>query len=186
MNAATMGLVGALAGALVAATAATLGPLALQRRKEHVDERHRRADVVTRRVDIINDVGVHCRAWLIYLVRVLEDEGRSVGPTVGEFDEKSEALRDAAERALAQAAHAGYELSDSGLADALRAMETQVRRSLGHGGPGDLAQLREQASGYFTPREIVRTNMLRQVTREELPTDPLSGTVFDRRNRPRP
>lgn len=187
MNTATLGLVGAVTAALIAALAATLGPLALQRRKERAEDLQRAKDDTTRRVDLINDVAVSCRAWLLYMVRVLQDTEAGRSLTVDAFDEKSAELRTAAEQALAQAVHAGYELSDSGLADALRAMEARVRTSLIRPlRPEDVSQMREEASSYFTHRAIIRVRMINEVTRQDSPTDPLTGTVFEHRHSPRP
>ncbi|MGF0173170.1 hypothetical protein ACQF36_22510 [Streptomyces sp. Marseille-Q5077] len=187
MNTATLGLVGAVTAALIAALAATLGPLVLHRRKERAEDLQRAKDDTTRRVDLVNEVGVHCRSWLLYMVRVLEDTEAGRALTVDAFDEKSAELRTAAEHALAQAVHAGYELSDSGLADALRAMDARVRASLIQAlSPPEVSQLREEASSYFTPRAEVRVRMINEVTRQDSPTDPLVGTVFEHRHSPRP
>ncbi|MEV4738786.1 hypothetical protein [Streptomyces sp. NPDC049555] len=184
MNPATAGLIGAVIGALIAGSAATFGPLLLQRRKEQADERQRSKDETTRKIDLVNDVGVRCRAWLLYLVRVLQD--RQAGRTVDlvKFDEQCAELRSAAEQALAQATHAGYKLSTSGLADALRETENQVRVALLLPARAeDLARLRTGASSYFLPRELIVLHMVDEVVRQQPPTDPLIGTVFER---PRP
>ncbi|WP_326687229.1 MULTISPECIES: hypothetical protein [unclassified Streptomyces] len=186
MNAATVSLLGVVAAAVIAASAAVVGPLILQRRKERVEESQRLQDETTRRMDLVNDVGVHCREWLLYLVRSLRDTeaGRTIA--VAEFDEKCQALRFAAEDAFARTSSAGYELSDSGLADTLRDMETQVRDSLLRAAPSEhLTRLRTEATGYFTPRAIVRLRMLDEVSHRQAPTDPLAGTVFEQRRLPR-
>ncbi|MEU9120055.1 hypothetical protein AB0C96_09365 [Streptomyces sp. NPDC048506] len=182
MDAALAGLSGTVIGALIGGSAAFFGPLFLQRRKERFDGRKDLRNETARRVDLVNDVGLRCRAWLVYLVRVLQDAeaGRTV--TLAEFDEKCEGLRSAAESALAQAAHAGYELSHSGLADALRGTEDQVRVALLlPPRPQALAQLRNEASAYFPPREVVRMRMLEEVVHHADPTNPLAGTIFENR-----
>ncbi|MET9378837.1 hypothetical protein ABZX98_32670 [Streptomyces sp. NPDC002992] len=178
MDAAKIGLVGAVTAALIAALAATLGPLVLQRKKERADSRQRLEDATARRIDAVNDVGVSCRAWLTYLVQVLDDTQAGRAPTVTDFDEKTEALRSAAETALAHVAHAGYELWDSELAYALRSLESSVRGAVLSPADAPLSQLHDQANAYYTPRAIIRTHMLREVTHLEPPTDPLAGTVF--------
>lgn len=182
MDAALAGLSGAVIGALSGGSAAFFGPLFLQRRKERFDGRKELRDETARRIDLVNDVGLRCRAWLVFLVRVLQDAeaGRTV--TLTEFDEKCEELRSAAETAFAQAAHAGYELSHSGLADALRGTEDQVRVALLlPPRPRVLAQLRREASTYFPPREVVRMRMLEEVVHHANPTNPLAGTIFENR-----
>ncbi|RUQ37492.1 hypothetical protein [Micrococcus sp. HSID17227] len=184
MDAAKIGLLGAVAAALIAALAATIGPLTVQRRKERADSRQRLEDAVARRIDVVNNAGVCCRAWLTFLVRVLEDAQAGRVLPVDDFDEKSEPLRSAAESALAQAVHVGYELLDSELAHAMRSVESAVRSALLNPADAPLDQLRDRANAYFEPREVIRTHMLREVTRLEKPTDPLAGTVFDSRRLP--
>ncbi|RBL84495.1 hypothetical protein DDE05_23480 [Streptomyces cavourensis] len=166
--------------------AATIGPLTLQRRKERADNRQSLEEATARKVDIVNNVGVCCRAWLTYLVRVLEDTQAGRVPTVSDFDEKSEALRSAAENALAQATHAGYELFDSRLAETLRAMESSVRSAVASPADAPVSHLRDQASSYFASRAVIRLNMLSEVTNLEAPTDPLAGTVFEAPGTPLP
>ncbi|MGY5133806.1 hypothetical protein ACWGJW_15610 [Streptomyces nigrescens] len=182
MNPAMAGLLGAISGALVTGSATTIGPLLLQRHKDRAEGHQRSKEETAKKVDLVNDVGVQCRAWLLYLSRSLQDRQAGSPATLAEFDEKGEGLRTAAERALAQAANAGYALSNSGLADALRALEDQVRVALllpAH--TEDLTQLHTQASSYFTPREVVTLRMLDEVLHDRPPTDPTSGTVFERR-----
>ncbi|QXR01248.1 hypothetical protein [Streptomyces sp. WY228] len=98
VDAAKIGLLGAVAAALIAALAATIGPLTVQRRKERADSRQRLGDAVARRIDVVNDAGVRCRAWLTFLVRVLEDAQAGRVLPVDDFDEKREPFRSAAER----------------------------------------------------------------------------------------
>ncbi|MFG3105065.1 hypothetical protein ACGFZL_31735 [Streptomyces sp. NPDC048182] len=174
-----------MTAALIAALAATLGPLALQRRKERADSRQRLEDTTARRIDAVNDVGVSCRTWLTYLVRVLDDAQAGRAPMITDFDDKSEILRSAAETALAQAAHAGYELFDSELAYALRSLESAVRKAVLNPADAPWLQLRDQANSYYAPRAVVRMHMLREVSGLQAPTDPLAGTVFDARRLPR-
>ncbi len=62
VNPAEIGLVGAVAAASIAAMAATIGPLTLQRRKERADNKQSLEEATARKVDIVNNVGVCCRA----------------------------------------------------------------------------------------------------------------------------
>ncbi|QIY53447.1 hypothetical protein HEP86_01655 [Streptomyces sp. RPA4-5] len=181
MNPAVAGLVGAIFGALIAGSATTFGPLLLQRHKDRTEGRQRLEEARVRKVDLVNDVGVQCRAWLLYLSRTLHDRQAGSQVTLAEFDEKCEKLRTSAERALAQAANAGYVLSHSGLADALRSLEEQVRVSLLlPARPEHLAHLHGAANSYFTPRQVVTFRMLDEVLHGRPPSDPTSGTVFER------
>lgn len=75
-------------------------------------------------------------------------------------------------------------LLDSELARAMRSVESAVRSALLNPAHAPLDQLRDRANAYFAPREVIRTHMLREVTRFEKPTDPLAGTVFDSRRLP--
>ncbi|WP_159073474.1 hypothetical protein [Streptomyces sp. RTd22] len=187
MSAATISLLGVVVAAVIAASAAVMGPLVLQRRKDRVEERRHLQETTARSMDLVNEAGVHCREWLLYLVRALRDAEAGRAIDVSEFDEKCQALRFAAEDAFARTSHAGYELSDSGLADTLRDMEAQVRESLLRAAPPeDLARLRTEATGFFTPRAVVRLRMLDEVSHHRTPTDPLAGTPFAQRRPPRP
>ncbi|MGY4989355.1 hypothetical protein [Streptomyces sp. NEAU-S7GS2] len=181
MNPAVAGLVGAIFGALVTGSATTFGPVLLQRHKDRTEGRQRSKEERDRKVDLVNDVGVQCRAWLLYLSRSLHDRQAGSPVTLAEFDEKCEELRTSAETALAQVANAGYVLSHSGLADALRSLEDRVRFSLlPPAPPEDLAHLYGQARSYFTPRQVVTFRMLDEVLHDLPPSDPTSGTVFER------
>lgn len=65
-------------------------------------------------------------------------------------------------------------------ADALRDVESEtrkaVRRRYSH---REIGRIDRRVEGYSTPRAIVMTRMMEQLTRSEVPVNPLTGTIFE-------
>jgi hypothetical protein len=127
MDAAWVGLVAGVSGALVGGSASFFGPLRLERRKEAAAKR---AEMENRRREDLSRVieaQVSCSNWIRFMRRVAAGESRV---TATEFEARNEEFSSAAERALAELSYAGLEEGRSELIAMMRDLEKSVWRAL--------------------------------------------------------
>ncbi|GAA4960590.1 hypothetical protein GCM10023205_24870 [Yinghuangia aomiensis] len=163
MDAAWIGVVGTVAGAVIAGGVG----VALQRRsaKSEADriEDAKRAEAVA----LIGGVRAAAQEWLTYLMYVMWDASSGQFATLAEFDERSTELRQQVHQAMAGVGQLGPEdLFYSRFAASMRSIEAEAR-SIIAGRSRDQARdvmVRTDSFGaLFSMRQAVTTRMINDV-----------------------
>lgn len=170
----------------MAATVAYLVPRRLQQRKEAEDERTRADQRRTEAIETIAKIRMDGSQWMTYLQTVVTDAATGRFVELGEFDSTAGELRKNNEAALALASHFGYDLFYTPFADWMRQVHGEVRTAVAEQSRAKAQAIITETNAfgsYFTPRAVITTRMMDEVTGGTRSTAHLfAGTAFDPQN----
>ncbi|MCZ4098277.1 hypothetical protein [Streptomyces sp. H39-C1] len=186
MDGAWITFTSSVSAATMAATVAYLVPRRLQQRKEAEDERTKADQRKAEAIETIAKIRTDGSQWMTYLQTVVTDAASGRFVELREFDSTAGELRKNNEAALALASHLGYDLFYSPFTDWMRQVHGEVRTAV-----AEQSRVKAQAiiretnafRSYFTPRAIITTRMMDEVTGGTRSTAHLfAGTVFAAQN----
>ncbi|MGW6238398.1 hypothetical protein [Streptomyces sp. NPDC055094] len=186
MDGAWITFASSVSAAAMAATVAYLVPRRLQHRKEAEDERTKAEQKRAEAIEAIAKIRTDGSQWMTYLQTVVTDAAAGRFVDLREFDSTAGELRKNNELALALASHLGYDLFYTPFTDWMRQVHGKVRTAVAEQSRAKAQAIITETNSfrsYFTPREIITTRMMDEVTGGSRSTAHLfAGTEFDSQN----
>lgn len=186
MDGAWITFTSSVSAAGMAATVAYLVPRRLQQRKEVEDRRAKAEQRRAEAIETIAKIRTDGSQWMTYLQTVVTDAAAGRFVELHEFDSTAGELRKNNEVALALASHLGYDLFYTPFVDWMRQVHSKVRTAVADQSRAQARAIIAETNSfgsYFTPRAIITTRMMDEVTGGTRSTDHLfAGTQFDSQN----